>query len=85
LQWGPSVDRAAVDGGFHTAEERRRFRKLQKGAGQVERGLRNAWLAERAKRLGKEWCSPERMGKAERLATPIPFRDLLLSIARSVS
>lgn len=38
------------------------------------------------------WCSTDRpmaqmtvelMGKKERLATPIPFRDLLLSIARS--
>lgn len=27
------------------------------------------------------WACPERMGKRERAATPIPFRDLLLSIA----
>lgn len=84
LLWGPSIETAAIDGGFHTAEERRRFRKLRKNAGAEERGLRNAWLAERAKRLGKEWCCPERMNKRERTATPIPFRDLLLSIARAV-
>ncbi len=28
-------------------------------------------------------CCPELMSKRERLATPIPFRDLLLGIART--
>jgi hypothetical protein len=84
LLWGPSVAPDAIDGGFHTAEERRRFRKLQPGASQAERGLRRVWLDERAKRTGKEWLCPERINKRERAATPIPFRDLLLSIARSV-
>jgi hypothetical protein len=40
-------------------------------------------LEERAKATGKEMFCPERMGRRERLATPPPFRDLLLSIAES--
>lgn len=84
LKWGPSVDCAAIDGDFHSAEERRRFRKLAKGSSVEERGLRNAWLAERAKRLGKEWLIPERMGKRERAATPLEFRDMLIAIALQV-
>jgi hypothetical protein len=34
---------------------------------------------------GKEWCAAERMNRSERMATPVPFRDLLLSIAQSVT
>jgi len=57
-------------------------RRLPKGAPQEERDARNEYLARRAAETGKEWCSPERMGKYERLATPLPFRDMPLSIAR---
>ena len=60
LPWGPSRSTVRLDDGFHSKEERRRFRRLAKGA-----------------------SAGGRMGKRERLATPIPFRDLLLSIARS--
>ena len=70
LRWGASAARGRVDGcGFHTAEERAR---------ELGGKTRAEWLAERG-------IPPERMGKRERAATPIEFRDLLLSIARTQS
>jgi len=84
LKWGPSVALAKLDEGYHSAEERRRFRKLPKGATPELRAQRNAWLEEQERVTGKTWCSPERLSKTERLATPLPFRDLLLEIAASV-
>jgi hypothetical protein len=83
LIWGPSARRAKLDNGFHSAEERRRFRRLPKVASAAERAARNAWLDRHLAETGKEWCCPERMSRRERLATPVPFRDLLLSIART--
>jgi hypothetical protein len=84
LKWGPSVSLVKLDEGFHSAEERRLFRRLPKDASPELRARRNEWLARREAALGKTWASPERMGRRERAATPVPFRDLLLSIARSV-
>lgn len=83
LRWGPSTRAVKLDQGFHSAEERRRFRRLPKGARAEVRAARNAWLDRYSKETGKEWCCPERMGRRERLATPVEFRDLLLSIART--
>jgi hypothetical protein len=74
-----------MDEGFHSADERRRFRRLEKGASAEERAARNAWLARRAIETGREWCCPERMSKHERIATPVEFRDLLLSMAQTVT
>jgi hypothetical protein len=68
LRWGPSAAQARVDGaGFHTAAERERA--LAGGM------TRREWLRNKG-------IVVERMGKRERTATPLPFRDLLLSIAR---
>jgi hypothetical protein len=70
-----------MDRGFHSKEERERHRRAMRppaGMTQAERDDRRAYL----ERL-PAWAAPERMNKRERTATPIPFRDLLLSIARS--
>jgi hypothetical protein len=67
------VSRVKLDEGFHSAEERRKFR-----------AERNAYLARVEAATGRTWCSPERMSKRERAATPPAFRDVLLEIARSV-
>jgi hypothetical protein len=40
--------------------------------------------AERAAALAAGWVPLERLAAGERNATPVPFRDLLISIARSV-
>jgi hypothetical protein len=84
LRWGPSASTVRLDDGFHSAEERRLFRHLPKDAPPELRARRNAWLKRREAATGKVWCGPERMGKRERMGTPLPFRDLLISIARSV-
>jgi hypothetical protein len=84
LRWEPSIQRVKLDDGYHSAEERRKFRRLPKGASPELRAERNAYLARVEAATGRTWCSPERMGKRERAATPVPFRDLLLSIAQSV-
>lgn len=69
LQWGKSCARIRVDGaGFHTSEERRR-----KLGGQDRRAY-----------LEGKGIAVERMSEDERTATPLPFRDLLISIARAV-
>ena len=83
LTWGPARP-ARLDDGFHSAEERRRFRRLPKGASAELRAERNAYLQRMETEQGRVWCGPERMGKRERAATPLPFRDVLLSIAISV-
>lgn len=83
LTWGPSVALCKLDQDFHSAEERRLFRRLPKDASPELRARRNAWLKRREEVLGKVWAGPERMGKRERAATPLPFRDVLLGIARS--
>ena len=67
----------------YTAEERRLFRRLPKNASPELRADRNAWLKARETVTGKIWCGPERMSRHERAATPTPFRDLLISIART--
>lgn len=66
LEWGASKKLLRVDGcGFHTTAER--LAKLD-GKSRAE------WLAARGVAL-------ERLSKRERAATPVAFRDLLLSIA----
>ena len=85
LLWGPSIARVKLDDGCHSAEERRRFRRLPKGASVELRAERNAYLARVEAETGRTWCSPERMGKQERAATPLAFRDVLLDLARRSS
>jgi len=72
-----------LDDGYHTAAERRAAVRPPRGF--VDRKARRAWLAWYAQASGKEYCCPERMGRRERAATPLPFRDLLLAIARSAT
>jgi hypothetical protein len=82
LRWGPSRAAMRMDRGFHSRAEReqhRRFMRPPSGISAEERTARRAYLEQ----LGT-WVCPERMGKRERAATPIPFRDLLLGIAGSV-
>jgi hypothetical protein len=70
LTWGASLKEHRVDAcGFHTSEER--IAKLGNKS-------RAEWLAERG-------VSRERLGVSELKATPLPFRDMLLSIARDVT
>jgi hypothetical protein len=87
LRWGTSelLEFRQMDRGFHSAEERRMFTSPPKGMSPEWRAKRNAWLARREAAGGKAACGPERMGLAERLATPEPFRDLLIGMARSVT
>jgi hypothetical protein len=67
LDWGRAEgDFLPLEQGFHSAEERRRWR---------ETGEAKAYSAQTSQRLPHK----------ERNATPIPFRDLLLSIARTAS
>lgn len=83
LRWGRSARVVRLDDGFHTAEERRLYMRPQAGLTEEQRQRRRQWLERYAQLSGKELMCPERMGRKERAATPIPFRDLLLSIARS--
>ncbi len=82
LKWGPSASRVKLDVGYHSKEERAAAQKPPKGASPEAREARKEWLAWYARESGKEWCCPERMNKTERTATPLEFRDLLLSLAR---
>ncbi len=86
LKWGTSqpVDARQMDQGFHSAEERRMFMRPPKDMSPEWRKKRMRWLERREAAGFKVHCGPERMAKRERMATPIPFRDLLLSMARSV-
>lgn len=87
LVWGPSVMTGPrMNVGFHSKEERAKYRRFMKpppGMLPSERAERRVWLEARAARLGKDFAAPERMNKRERTATPLPFRDLLLAMARS--
>ena len=83
LAWGPSAKKARIDDGFHSAEERRMFMRPPPGMSGEMRAKRRRWMERRAAETGKELFCCERLSKGERLGTPIPFRDLLLSIART--
>lgn len=63
--------------------ERRRLTKTVAGMTPEQKEARRAEVLGSKDASGYDWCCPEVMGKHERLATPLPFRDLLLSIARS--
>ncbi|MBA2720765.1 MAG: hypothetical protein H0U52_16220 [Chloroflexi bacterium] len=80
LAWGRSKATVRLDDGHHSKEERELIRRPPANMTRAQREFRKRWLAKQAE-AGSEWCSPERMGLRERAATPIPFRDLLISIA----
>lgn len=70
LEWGKAEgDFANIDQGFHSAEERARWKQT----GEATPYIRQAMTGDASQRLTQR----------ERAATPIPFRDLLLSIART--
>jgi hypothetical protein len=70
LAWGKAPgDFLPMEHGFHSAEERQRWR---------ETGVATEYIR-RATKTGI--C--QRLSKKQREATPEPFRDLLLSIART--
>jgi hypothetical protein len=83
LKWGNSDALCRMEALVHSAEERRAYRKLPKDAPAELRARRNAYLESVEAAGGKTWCAPERLSKTERLSTPLPFRDLLLTIARA--
>ena len=87
LQWGSSQPAGSVrlDEGFHSAEERRMFMRPPANMSQEWRDKRRRWLERREAAGFKVHCKLEWMGKPERMATPLPFRDLLLGMARSVT
>lgn len=61
----------------------RTFQKPPPGAGQAWCDQRRAWLRWRRDHGLRVYATPELMSRAQRAATPEPFRDLLLSIART--
>jgi hypothetical protein len=75
LAWGPSARPAPPLPAW--------VRRPQKGATAEQQRARRAYLAEHARQTGKVWCCPEMLNKSQRAATPLSFRNLLLSIARS--
>ncbi len=86
LRWGSSQPIGPrSDEGFHSAEERRMFMRPPPNMSPEWREKRRRWLERREAAGFKVHCGPERMATRERMATPTPFRDLLLSIARSAA
>ena len=73
LRWGPSVATVRLDEGCHSAAERAQRTRSRQASEASERGERGEASEARV--------STERMGRTERMATPIAFRNLLLAIA----
>ncbi len=81
LRWGPSAAGARLDVGFHSAEERRAFKSNRSLSPELTARKRHYLNALEAATGGKAF---RRLGARERSATPPAFRDVLLSMARSV-
>jgi hypothetical protein len=78
LIWGPCVSDVRLDRGFHSAEERRAFYANSSDlGGQRKSELMDEWEEATGRKHFR------RMGERELSATPIQFRDLLISIAES--
>jgi hypothetical protein len=81
MLWGPSGKRARCAAGFHSAEERAL--------------LSNRTLSPEMRRRKSEWMTAmesatgmnnfRRLSHKELARTPLPFRDLLLGIARTAT
>ncbi len=80
LRWGPSGTRSRLDPGYHSAEERKAFRS-NRTLDPVAARRKSQWMDEEEARTGLKHF--RRLTATERRATPLPFRDLLLDIARS--
>jgi hypothetical protein len=79
LKWGPCAKRARLDEGFHSAEERA-FRSNRTLSPEM-RLRKSQWMTATEAATGiKDF---RRLTLTERKATPVVFRDLLLSIART--
>ena len=79
LKWGACSSRARLDLGFHSAEERA-FRSNRPLSPEM-RIRKSEWISAKEAASGRK--DFRRLSKVERLSTPLPFRDLLLSIART--
>ena len=77
LIWGPSAATVRLDQGSHAAAERKAARAHRTMDPDARKRARDAEERDTGVKLF------ERLSARERAATPEPFRDLLLSIARS--
>lgn len=85
MQWtSPRKDHAVLDAGFNSREDRELVRRPPPNMTPEQRARWRRVLELRAAR-GMTWRAPEVLNKRERAETPIAFRDLLLSIARSAN
>lgn len=76
LKWGPADgDFAVFEDGFHSAAERAAFKADPANV---------PWAQERAARAIKTGIC-KKLSARQRAATPLPFRDLLISIARTAT
>lgn len=81
LRWGPSPGVARLDEGFHSAEERERFRRGMRQDLKT-RPEDRTWARDRFEAItGRKHFA--RLSARERAATPPEFAELLLSIARA--
>lgn len=70
LRWGAAEgDFLPMENGFHSAEERRRYKETGEATPYIRRAVKTGVC--------------QRLSSRQRAATPIEFRDLLLSIART--
>lgn len=73
LKWGPAEgDFDVFEDGFHSAAERAAYKRDPASV---------AWAQERARAIKTGIC--QKLSARQRAATPLPFRDLLISIAQS--
>jgi hypothetical protein len=79
LDWSIPVTPMRLEDGFHSKEERAAFRSNRTLSPEMTR-KKKAWLDMVEARSGQKTF--RRLGKSERAATPLPFRDLLLNLAR---
>lgn len=79
LIWGASISEARLDDGFHSAEERRAFRSNRTLSPEMAR-KKKAWMDRVEAQTGRKFF--KRLTDTECVATPVGFRDLLISIAR---
>lgn len=79
LHWGRSVATVHLDQGFHSAAERSAFKSNRTLSPEMRR-RKSEWMDRGEAETGAKPF--RRLGAKERAATPEPFRDLLIDIAR---
>ena len=82
LRWGSSQVPDPPDCPWSRSDVRTFLQKPPPGAGQAWRDQRRAWLRWRKENGLRVYATPELMSRRQRAATPIEFRDLLLTLAR---